>query len=90
MVERRQRQLYCWAVAAKRYALYERVNSEAIRFAKDPSEHGLGHLLPPGEEGRTGWYREFWGRILGEESVIRLGQEPTGLDLPAISRTTVP
>jgi hypothetical protein len=40
-----RRQLYCHAISAKRYALYNREGDRLL--LRKPSEHGLGHLLNP-------------------------------------------
>ena len=41
-----QRQLYGYSIAAKRYALYERVSDNDIKIV-DPKAHGIGFLYPP-------------------------------------------
>lgn len=38
--------LYCWAVSAKRYALFN-IASDSTPVMRKVSAHGLGHLLPP-------------------------------------------
>lgn len=38
--------LYCWAVSAKRYALFN-LDSEGRPVLRKASAHGLGHLYPP-------------------------------------------
>jgi hypothetical protein len=45
---RRQRQIWCYAVSAKRYCLFTRSTAGDVTIVK-ASEHGLGHLLPPYE-----------------------------------------
>jgi len=44
----KQRRLYCYAISAKRYALYNLGSDVGIVLRKF-SEHGLGHLLNPHE-----------------------------------------
>jgi hypothetical protein len=39
-------QLYCYAISAKRYALYN-LGATGAPVIRKPSEHGLGHLLNP-------------------------------------------
>ncbi|MGC2406130.1 MAG: hypothetical protein WA431_06950, partial [Candidatus Cybelea sp.] len=70
----RQRQLWCLAISAKRYALFLRdadgepvllrrgVNNEDDRY----SEHGLGHLLNPTdpESDDRGWIAQAWLAIV--------------------------
>jgi len=95
---KKQRQLYCYAISAKRYALYsldEHGNPVLRKATKSVpgekwSEHGLGHLLnprDPGEDARD-WIRELWEvelrRVLGVPS-----PEPEWLSRPAIGRVTI-
>lgn len=94
----RQRQLYCLAISAKRYALFlkdkqgspvllrKRVNSKDNHW----SEHGLGHLLNPTDpesEDRE-WIAQAWlsiiRRALGLPTVA-LGIESS----PAVGQITV-
>jgi hypothetical protein len=42
----RQRQLYGYGIAAKRYALYEKAGRNDITII-DPKAHGIGFLYPP-------------------------------------------
>jgi hypothetical protein len=94
----KQRQLYCLAISAKRYALFIRnskgdpavlrdgINNNADRW----SEHGLGHLLNPTnlhDEDRN-WIAQAWLNIIRKAhglSAERLGFE----DSPAVGRITV-
>lgn len=93
-----QRQLYCLAISAKRYALFiknERnrpallrkgVNNKQDRWSK----HGLGHLLNPTdpESNDRDWTGQAWLNIVREalgRRTERLGFE----NLPAIGRITV-
>jgi hypothetical protein len=71
---KKQRQLYCWAISAKRYALFiqdqngipvllrDGVNNSQDRW----SEHGLGHLLNPTdlENDDRDWIRQTWLRMI--------------------------
>jgi hypothetical protein len=94
----KQRQLYCLAVSAKRYALFLRdragipellrkgVNNPEDRW----SEHGLGHLLNPtnSESADRDWIAQAWLAIIRKTlglSVQSLGFE----DSPAVGRVTV-
>lgn len=76
-VTHKQRQLYCSAISAKRYALFVRdakdnpvllrdgINNHADRW----SEHGLGHLLNPTDlqdEDRD-WIAQAWVNIIRKE-----------------------
>jgi hypothetical protein len=95
---RRQRQLYCLAISAKRYALFiksKRRKPELLRKdvnnKKDRwSEHGLGHLLNPTnpESGDRQWIGQVWHEIVQKA----LGLPTCALefdDLPAVGRITV-
>jgi hypothetical protein len=97
---RQQRQLWCYAISAKRYALFLRdsrgepsllrsgVNNREDRW----SEHGLGHLLNPTDpdpkrEDRQ-WIATVW------DGLVRRGlglstMPPPFEHLPAVSRTSV-
>ncbi len=79
----------CLTISAMRYALYTLAEAGEPELVKW-SEHGLGHLLNPTDpEGDDrDWIRQAW------EGVVRgaLGlptEEPSWLDLPALSRLTV-
>jgi hypothetical protein len=93
-----QRQLYCLAVSAKRYALFSRdglgkpillrngINNNNDRW----SEHGLGHLLNPiePESDDRDWIAQVWLNL------IRQGKEQSGISSdfekrPAVGRTTI-
>jgi hypothetical protein len=43
--------LYCWAISAKRYALFNRAGNKII--LRKASAHGLGHLLDPYPESQA-------------------------------------
>ncbi len=94
----KQRQLYCLAISAKRYALFVRrkdgapvllrkgVNNNQDRWSK----HGLGHLLNPTDpEGEDrDWIGQAWLNIVRQAeglSVRKLGFE----HVPAVGRVTV-
>ncbi len=93
-----QRQLYCYAISAKRYALFlwpengkpvllrKKANNKKDRW----SRHGLGHLLNPAdpEASDREWTAAVWDLIIQEGC----GLKTNGLrfaHLPAIGRTTV-
>jgi hypothetical protein len=96
-----QREIYCLAISAKRYALFTakrngapvllRKETRKEMFGEDRwSEHGLGHLLNPTDpenEDRE-WIAHVWLNIVRRSlgfSTKRLGFE----DRPAISRISV-
>jgi hypothetical protein len=91
--------LYCYAVSAKRYALFNLgANGEPI--IRKASAHGLGHLFPPyGRENPDGpetdssvlpWQEDAWRDIVtaalrGETQPVPFARRE-GLNLPAASR----
>jgi hypothetical protein len=94
----KQRQIYCFAISAKRYALFlmedkgfpvllrKSINNKSDRW----SQHGLGHLLNPTDPESTdrSWTAQVW------ESMIRhtFDQPTTDLsfeNLPAVGRVTI-
>ncbi len=78
-----RRQLWCWAVSAKRYALYLPAPDGGVEIIKE-SEHGLGHLLPP----TPGWIRQAWEWVINTDNQHPC-PEPAWLDQPALSRITI-
>ncbi len=94
----KQRQIFCYAISAKRYALFVRdekghpvllennVNNEDDRW----SEHGLGHLLNPTDpesEDRK-WIKQVWLNIVRKADRLPV-QEPAWAKLPAVGRVSV-
>lgn len=95
---KKQRQLYCLAISAKRYALFSKdrrgcpellrkgTNNDADRW----SEHGLGHLLNPTDpesEDRQ-WTGQVWSKLV----LKALGKKAPDLTIenrPAVGRITV-
>ena len=86
------RQLYGYAISAKRYALYTRSENN-IQIEK-ASGHGLGYLFAPKErreneeEETPQWVTEAWNFLLRKELKLR-AEEPPWLDLPAMMRMVV-
>lgn len=73
--------LYCWAVSAKRYALFN-IDGDGRPIIRKASAHGLGHLIAPYDEsdapsdmpepsagldniGVERWQHDLWHRIIG-------------------------
>jgi hypothetical protein len=95
---RKQRQLYCLAISAKRYALFlkdRKGNPELLRkgFNNETdrwSEHGLGHLLNPTDpdsEDRQ-WIGKAWLKMVRE--ALGLPTQNLGFeDRPAVGRLSV-
>jgi len=93
-----QRQLYCLAISAKRYALFLRdqrgkpvllrkgVNNKEDRW----SEHGLGHLLNPTdfESEDRGWIAQVWLQMICH-ALGRETQNPGFEQRPAVGRTSI-
>jgi hypothetical protein len=89
------RQLFGYAIAAKRYALYLQTRRD-ISILK-ASGHGLGYLFAPKENVTGGdesgedsneapeWVLEAWDWLLRKELGFR-SKEPIWLDLPAMMR----
>ncbi len=80
-----QRQLYGYAISAKRYALYRRTKKNLSIV--DPKAHGLGYLFPPknfGDE-EPDWTFEAWDWLL-RETLGLPRNEPSWFDLPAMMR----
>ncbi len=90
--KKRFRQLYGYAISAKRYALYTR-SANNIQIEK-ASGHGLGYLFAPKErqkdeeEETPQWVMEAWNFLLRKELKLR-PEEPAWLDLPAMMRMVV-
>jgi hypothetical protein len=94
----KQRQLYTFAISAKRYALFT-LDVDGEPVIVDAKAHGLGHLLPPerrevttdgndDEEKLKPWMRELWLMIVREALGLPV-TEPAWFDQPAMSRITV-
>jgi len=92
---KQQRQIYCYAISAKRYALFELDTDGAPRLLLDKergkwSDHGLGHLRNPTDpEGQSrDWIGEIWQSMI--RRALRLpAPEPSFGALPAVGRVTV-
>lgn len=95
---RQQRQLYCFAISAKRYALFLKdrrgvpsLLRKGINNLSDKwSEHGLGHLLnpiDPKSEDRD-WILKVWSNIIRRG--LGLPTNALGFEqLPAVGRVSV-
>ena len=85
-----QRQLWGYAISAKRYALYIQ-NGIDISIVK-ASGHGLGYLYPPtdglSDADTPTWIWEAWDWLLRKEFGFT-SNEPEWLDYPALMRMTV-
>ncbi len=80
-----QQTLWCWSIAAKRYALFTRQDNDIEIIGR--SEHGLGHLINPISPD-TDWITEWW------DLLVRLGlglpiELPSWFDRPAIGKLSI-
>ena len=88
-----RRQLYGYSIAAKRYALYEKVGQRDIRIV-DPKAHGIGFLYPPKDspkkwkEDVPQWIYEMWDYIIRGALGLRR-KARSWLDLPQMMRLTI-
>jgi hypothetical protein len=93
-----QRQIYCFAISAKRYALFvynDRDEPELLQKGVNNktdgwSEHGLGHLLNPTnpDSDDRDWTRQAWLYLIREAHGLPVKQ-PGWFDRPAFSRITI-
>jgi hypothetical protein len=94
----KQRQIWCFAISAKRYALFvfdSQGNPSLLRKGVNSSEnqwseHGLGHLLNPTnpEDEDREWIAQIWLKIIREG--LALPTKPLAFEsVPAIGRITV-
>lgn len=84
-----RQQLYCYAISAKRYALYNRTTDGDVTVRK-ASQHGLGHLLnptDPASEDRN-WINQVWEHIIRTETGAT-ADPPGWFHLPAIGQLSV-
>ncbi len=88
-----QRQLYGYSIAAKRYALYERVSDNDIKIV-DPKAHGIGFLYPPKDspkewkEDVPKWIYEMWDYIV--RGALKLKRKKLSwLNIPQMMRLTI-
>jgi hypothetical protein len=95
---KKRRQVYCFAISAKRYALFiNDANGEPILLRNSVnnnedrwSEHGLGHLLNPTdpENDDRDWIFKVWLNII--RRALKLPTNKTQFDdSPAIGRVTI-
>jgi hypothetical protein len=89
---KQRRQLYGYAIAAKRYALYTKTK-DSVEIV-DPKAHGLGYFYPP-KDSPEGWKHETpqwifeaWDWIIrGDLGLNR--QKPSWFDLPVMMKLTL-
>jgi hypothetical protein len=88
-----QRQLYGYSIAAKRYALYEKIGEKDIKIV-DPKAHGIGFLYPPKDSPKDWqadvpqWIYEMWDYLV--RGALKLKRKaPPWLDRPQMMRLTI-
>jgi hypothetical protein len=94
----KQRQIFCYAISAKRYALFTLSKNGSPKLLRQDmnnkkdhwSRHGLGHLLNPAdpEASDRNWTAAVWDSIVRKAVGLKVKKLPFS-DLPAIGRTTV-
>lgn len=94
----KQRQLHCFAISAKRYALFLRPKNGPPILLRDKlnnnkdrwSRHGLGHLLNPTDPDASdrNWTAAVWEMMIRKACGLK-AKELKFAHLPAIGRTTV-
>jgi len=84
------RDLYGYAISAKRYCLFEGKN---VRKIVDSKAHGIGYLMNPLQRKRDKdedqFAVAFWQCVLQHEGISLEHEEPEWLDLPAMMRIPV-
>ena len=88
-----QRQLNGYSIAAKRYALYERIGKSNIKIV-DPKAHGIGFLYPPHDSPKgwdkemPSWIYQLWDYIV--RGALHLPRKaPSWLEIPQMMRLTI-
>jgi hypothetical protein len=93
-----RRQLWCYAISAKRYTLFTLDDETGRPIVQKPSEHGLGHLLNPTDppdiedhyeqdKDRRAWMKVLWEGLVTEALGLSFVW-PEWLDRPALGRIT--
>jgi len=81
--------LYCLAISAKRYVLYNRAKDGTI-IVRRPSEHGLGHLLSPSQRDDERWIGRLWTAIVQDVTAMkRTGERLPFADTPALAQIAI-
>ena len=82
------RDLYGYAISAKRYCLFEGKNARKIVDAK---AHGIGYLASPVKRDKDAdrFAEEFWKEVLYKEGIRLKSEKPEWLDRPAIMKIPV-
>jgi len=90
---KREHTATCFAISAKRYALYTARPDGTVDQLVKTSEHGLGHLLNPADPSSDDrdWIGQAWRWLITSTvaSDRAPAVEPAWLDRPAVARTTI-
>lgn len=90
---RREHTATCFAISAKRYALYTPHPDRTVDALVKTSEHGLGHLLNPTDPAseQRDWIGQAWQWLITSSIAPdrAAAVEPCWLDRPAVARTTI-
>lgn len=93
-------QIYCYAISAKRYTMFNISSAGDVVIAVDDKgkaankEHGLGQYLNPedpekkDEKGSRGWVREIWRYMILSDAGVEV-EEPYWFDRTVMSRVSV-
>ncbi|MGH9515921.1 MAG: hypothetical protein ACRD3P_09625 [Terriglobales bacterium] len=88
-----RRQLYGYSIAAKRYALYEKISRKNIEII-DPKAHGVGFLYPPKDSPKDWdkdvpqWIYELWDYII--RGALNLERKaPSWVEIPQMMRLNI-
>src|SRR5262249_55038501 len=84
-----RRELTCYTISAKRYALYT-LDHDGEPILIKRSEHAVGgfYLDPTDRDAGRDWVSEAWQLILREDALRVESEQPDWLDLPALTRFT--
>jgi len=84
------RDLYGYAISAKRYCLFE---GKHVRKIVDAKAHGIGYLMSPiqrkGDNDEDQFAAQFWQKVLQNEGVSFKSGDPEWLDRPAVMKIPV-
>ena len=85
-----QRELYCYAISAKRYVMYN-LDADGRPVIRKYSRHGLGHLLNPSDPDSRehDWIEEIWHYIIAADVLGESPQAPSWFTRPALGRVGI-
>jgi hypothetical protein len=85
-----QRELFCYAISAKRYVMYH-LDEDGRPVIRKYSRHGLGHLLNPSDPDSRehDWIAEIWRYIIAADVLGQTPAEPAWFGRPALGRVGI-